>query len=50
MDVTHSPLVRVSAGVLEGLDIGWLSGETNMMDMREVQARAYIRENEIPFM
>ena len=44
MDVTHSHLVRVSADVLEGLDIVWLSGETNMMDMREVQARAYIRE------
>jgi hypothetical protein len=50
MDVTHSPLVRVSADVLEGLDIVWLSGETNMMDMRELQARAYIRESKIPFM
>jgi len=50
MDVTHSYLVRVSADVLEGLDIVWLSGETNMMDMRELQARAYIRENGIPFM
>jgi hypothetical protein len=50
MDVTHSHLVGVSADVLEGLDIVWLSGQTNMMDMREVQEQAYIRENEIPFM
>jgi hypothetical protein len=42
MDVTHSHLVRVSADVLEGLDTVWLSEETNTMDMREVQARAYI--------
>jgi hypothetical protein len=49
MDVTHSHLVGVSADVLEGLDIVWLSGQTNMMDMRE-EEQAYIRENEIPFM
>ena len=42
MDVTHSHLVRVSADVLEELDTVWLSEETNTMDMREVQARAYI--------
>jgi hypothetical protein len=50
MDVTHSHLVRVSADVLEGLDTVWLSEETNTMDMREVQARAYIRESKILFM
>jgi len=50
MDVTHSHLVRVSADVLEGLDIVWLSGETNMMNMRELQGRANIRESKIPFM
>ena len=42
MDATHSHPVRVSAEVLEGLDAVWLSGQTNTMDMREVQARAYI--------
>ena len=42
MDATHSYPVRVSPAVLEGLDAVWLSGETNTMDTREVQAQAYI--------
>ena len=42
MDAIHNHLVRVSADVLEELDTVWLSEETNTMDMREVQARAYI--------
>jgi hypothetical protein len=48
MDVTHSHLVGVSADVLEGLDIVWLSGQTNMMDMREVQEQAYIEKTKYP--
>ena len=42
MDATHSHPVRVSADILEGLDAVWLSGETNTMETREVQAQAYI--------
>ena len=42
MDATHSHPVRVSATILEGLDAVWLSGEADTMDMREVQAQAYI--------
>jgi hypothetical protein len=42
MDATHSHPVMVSADVLEGLDAVRLSGETNTMDAREVQAQAYI--------
>jgi len=50
MDVTHSHLVGVSADVLEGLDIVWLSGQTNMMDMRECKLNHILEKNEIPFM
>jgi hypothetical protein len=42
MDATHSHPVPVSAAVLKGLDAVLLSGETNTMDKREVQAKAYI--------
>jgi hypothetical protein len=42
MDATHSHPVRVSATVLKGLDAVLLSWETNTMDKREVQAKAYI--------
>jgi hypothetical protein len=34
--------VRVSTGVLEGLDAVVLSGETDMNDTMEVQALAYL--------
>jgi hypothetical protein len=42
MDATHSHPVRVPAAVLEGLDAVLLSGETDMIDKREVQAQAHI--------
>ena len=44
MDPTggHDHPVRVSAGVLEGLDAVALSGETDMNDTVEVQALAYL--------
>jgi len=34
--------VRVSADVLEGLDVVRMSGETNMIDTLEVQALAFL--------
>jgi len=43
MDATYGPdhPVKVSANVLEGLDAVALSGATDMIDTREVQALAY---------
>jgi hypothetical protein len=42
MGATNGLPVRVSAGVLEGLEAVKHSGKTNMIDTREVQALAYI--------